>query len=100
MQEVALVAMSLQGIDTVHKVSYKIMVLLGGWAAEKRVFGHLSTGAADDLAKVTDMATRYGMVESLGSSPTRPSASRACCPVAGSPARTRSRTLTRPCGRS
>jgi cell division protease FtsH len=34
------------------------------------VFGHLSTGAADDLAKVTDIArdmvTRYGMVEELG----------------------------------
>ncbi|WP_439114357.1 ATP-dependent zinc metalloprotease FtsH [Hydrogenophaga sp.] len=94
-----LVAMSLPGTDTVHKVSiiprgigalgytiqrptedrflmtaqeleHKIMVLLGGRAAEKLVFGHLSTGAADDLAKVTDiardMATRYGMVESLG----------------------------------
>jgi cell division protease FtsH len=46
------------------------MVLLGGRAAEKVVFGHLSTGAADDLAKVTDIArdmvTRYGMVEELG----------------------------------
>jgi cell division protease FtsH len=34
------------------------------------VFGHLSTGAADDLAKVTDIARsmvmRYGMVEKLG----------------------------------
>jgi cell division protease FtsH len=34
------------------------------------VFGHLSTSAADDLAKVTDIArdmvTRYGMVEELG----------------------------------
>jgi cell division protease FtsH len=34
------------------------------------VFGHLSTGAADDLAKVTDIARsmvmRYGMVKSLG----------------------------------
>jgi cell division protease FtsH len=34
------------------------------------VFGHLSTGAADDPAKVTDIArdrvTRYGMVEDLG----------------------------------
>ncbi|MCB1982672.1 MAG: cell division protein FtsH, partial [Rhodoferax sp.] len=33
-------------------------------------FGELSTGAADDLAKVTDiardMAMRYGMVEELG----------------------------------
>jgi len=95
----ALVAMSLPGSDPVHKVSiiprgigalgytiqrptedrflmtrdelvHKIMVLLGGRAAEKLVFGHLSTGAADDLAKVTDIArdmvTRYGMVEQLG----------------------------------
>ncbi|MBI1396423.1 MAG: ATP-dependent zinc metalloprotease FtsH [Betaproteobacteria bacterium] len=95
----ALVAMSLPGTDPVHKVSiiprgvgalgytiqrptedrflmtreelvHKIMVLLGGRAAEKLVFGHLSTGAADDLAKVTDIArdmvTRYGMVEDLG----------------------------------
>jgi cell division protease FtsH len=95
----ALVALSLPGSDAVHKVSiiprgigalgytiqrptedrflmtreelvHKIMVLLGGRAAEKLVFGHLSTGAADDLAKVTDIArdmvTRYGMVEPLG----------------------------------
>jgi cell division protease FtsH len=95
----ALVALSLPGSDPVHKVSiiprgigalgytiqrptedrflmtreeleHKIMVLLGGRAAEKLVFGHLSTGAADDLAKVTDIArdmvTRYGMVEELG----------------------------------
>ncbi|HEX4854033.1 ATP-dependent zinc metalloprotease FtsH, partial [Arenimonas sp.] len=95
----ALVALSLPGTDPVHKVSiiprgigalgytiqrptedrflmtreeleHKIMVLLGGRAAEKLVFGHLSTGAADDLAKVTDIArdmvTRYGMVEELG----------------------------------
>jgi cell division protease FtsH len=45
-------------------------VLLGGRAAEQVVFGHLSTGAADDLAKVTDIARsmvmRYGMVPSLG----------------------------------
>jgi cell division protease FtsH len=95
----ALTALALPGTDPVHKVSiiprgigalgytiqrptedrflmtreeleYKIMVLLGGRAAEKLVFGHLSTGAADDLAKVTDIArdmvTRYGMVEELG----------------------------------
>jgi len=45
-------------------------VLLGGRAAEWVVFKHLSTGAADDLAKVTDIAramvTRYGMSEKLG----------------------------------
>ncbi len=52
------------------ELEHKIMVLLGGRAAEKLVFEHLSTGAADDLAKVTDIArdmvTRYGMVEELG----------------------------------
>jgi cell division protease FtsH len=95
----ALTALALPGSDPVHKVSIiprgigalgytiqrptedrflmtreelenKIAVLLGGRAAEKLVFGHLSTGAADDLAKVTDIArdmvTRYGMVEDLG----------------------------------
>src|SRR3546814_8490148 len=95
----ALVALALPGMDAVHKVSIiprgigalgypiqrptedrylmtreelerKIAVLLGGRAAEKAVFGHLSTGAADDLARVTDIArsmvTRYGMDEALG----------------------------------
>lgn len=45
-------------------------VLLGGRAAELLVFDHLSTGAADDLRRVTDIArsmvTRYGMSEKLG----------------------------------
>ena len=45
-------------------------VLLGGRAAEEVIYGHLSTGAANDLAKVTDIARsmvmRYGMVRSLG----------------------------------
>ena len=95
----ALVAMSVPGSDPVHKISIiprgigalgytiqrptedrflmtreelenKMTVLLGGRAAEQVVFGHLSTGAADDLAKVTgiarSMALRYGMVEKLG----------------------------------
>jgi cell division protease FtsH len=52
------------------ELEQKIAVLLGGRAAEKLVFELLSTGAADDLAKATDMArdmvTRYGMDESLG----------------------------------
>ncbi len=55
---------------TREELERKVMVLLGGRAAEKLVFGQLSTGAADDLAKVTDIArdmvTRYGMDESLG----------------------------------
>ncbi|MBK6961563.1 MAG: ATP-dependent zinc metalloprotease FtsH [Gammaproteobacteria bacterium] len=95
----ALVALSLPGTDPVHKVSiiprgigalgytiqrptedrylmsraeleHKIAVLMGGRAAEHLVFGELSTGAADDLAKATDIAhdmiTRYGMDEALG----------------------------------
>jgi cell division protease FtsH len=96
----ALVALSLPGVDPVHKISIiprgvgalgytiqrpiedrflmtkeelenKMAVLLGGRAAEWIVFGHLSTGAADDLRRVTDIArsmvTRYGMSEKLGS---------------------------------
>ena len=95
----ALVALAQPGADVVHKVSIiprgigalgytiqrpsedrylitrpeleqKIAVLLGGRAAEKLVFGWLSTGAADDLAKATgmarDMVMRYGMDEDLG----------------------------------
>jgi cell division protease FtsH len=52
------------------ELEQKLCVLLGGRAAEHVIFGHLSTGASDDLARATDaargMATRYGMVESLG----------------------------------
>jgi len=48
----------------------KMTVLLGGRAAETIVFGEFSTGAADDLAKATDIArsmvARYGMYEKLG----------------------------------
>ncbi|SDI53222.1 ATP-dependent zinc metalloprotease FtsH [Pseudomonas panipatensis] len=48
----------------------RMVVLLAGRAAESLVFGEISTGAADDLAKVTDIArqlvTRFGMSESLG----------------------------------
>ena len=95
----ALVAMSLPGTDPVHKVSIiprgigalgytiqrpiedrflmtrdelenKMAVLLGGRAAEVLIFGRLSTGAADDLSKATDIArnmvARYGMDETLG----------------------------------
>src|SRR5438552_4354756 len=95
----AIVAMSLPGTDPVHKISIiprgigalgytiqrptedrylmtreelenKMAVLLGGRAAEQIIYGRLSTGAADDLAKVTDIARsmvmRYGMEEKLG----------------------------------
>src|SRR5438874_1417053 len=94
-----LVALSLPGTDKVHKVSIiprgigslgytiqrptedrflmtrqelenKMAVLLGGRAAEHIIFNENSTGAADDLVKVTDIArslvTRYGMSEELG----------------------------------
>lgn len=106
----ALVALALPGMDVVHKVSIiprgigslgytiqrptedrylmtkheleqKISVLLAGRAAEKLVFNEVSTGAADDLARATDIArdmvTRYGMDEGLGCmayEPPRPTA--------------------------
>ena len=95
----ALAAAAIAGSDPIHKVSIiprgigalgytiqrptedrylmtrteledKIAVLLGGRAAEKVLFDHLSTGAADDLAKATEiargMAMRYAMIPSLG----------------------------------
>jgi cell division protease FtsH len=95
----ALVAMSLPGQDPVQKISIiprgigalgftmqrptedrylmtrgeledRMAVLLGGRAAEQIAFGELSTGAADDLDKVTEIARsivmRYGMSEALG----------------------------------
>jgi cell division protease FtsH len=95
----AMVALALPGTDTVHKVSIiprgvgalgytiqrptedrylmtraelenKMAALLGGRAAEQLVFSEVSTGAADDLARVTDIARamvlRYGMSEALG----------------------------------
>jgi len=95
----ALVALSLPGQDPVQKISIiprgigalgytlqrptddrylmtrqeladKMAVLLGGRAAEQLVFDEVSTGAADDLGKVTEIArsmvTRYGMHDDLG----------------------------------
>jgi cell division protease FtsH len=95
----ALVALAQPGSDAVHKVSIvprgigalgytlqrpsedrylvrrseldgRITALLGGRAAEQLVFGELSTGAADDIARATaiarDMVTRYGMDAGLG----------------------------------
>ncbi len=48
----------------------EIAALLGGWAAEKLVFGELTTGASNDLKVATNMArklvTQYGMSETLG----------------------------------
>ena len=96
----AMLAYAMPGADRVHKVSIiprgigslgytiqrpiddrflmtkqelenKIAILLGGRAAELVVFNHLSTGAANDLMRATEIAhsmvTRYGMSDRLGS---------------------------------
>ncbi|MBC6004298.1 MAG: AAA family ATPase [Paeniclostridium sordellii] len=56
-------------IYTKDELLGKIKILLAGKAAEEIIFGHKSTGAKDDLKKVTDIATQmvceYGM-SSLG----------------------------------
>ena len=48
----------------------EIAALLGGYAAEKLVFGELTTGASNDLKVATSMArklvTQYGMSDELG----------------------------------
>lgn len=95
----AVVAISLPGSDKVRKVSIiprgigalgytlqspiedrylmtneelenKIIILLGGRAAEKVFFGNFSTGSSDDIAKVTQIARgfalKYGMIPELG----------------------------------
>ncbi|POF34600.1 ATP-dependent zinc metalloprotease FtsH [Roseibium marinum] len=95
----ALVAANLEGCDPVHKISIiprgigalgytmqrptedrfllasrdlenRMTVLMGGRAAEDIVLGEISTGAADDLQKVTevarDMVMRFGMETALG----------------------------------
>ena len=95
----ALAAANLPGADPVHKVSIiprsigalgytmqrptedrflittgelknRMTVLLAGRAAEDMTFGEISTGAADDLDKATDIArqmvTRFGMSADLG----------------------------------
>ncbi|MGL5752260.1 MAG: ATP-dependent metallopeptidase FtsH/Yme1/Tma family protein [Paraclostridium sp.] len=52
-------------IYTKDELVGKIKILLAGKAAEEIIFGHKSTGAKDDLKKVTDIATQmvcdYGM---------------------------------------
>ncbi len=94
----ALAASLLPGTDPVHKVTIvprgralgytmqrptedrfllneselqsRLMVMLGGRVAEALVFGEVSTGAADDLARATDLArrmvTEFGMSPALG----------------------------------
>lgn len=48
----------------------RIAILLGGRSAEEIVFGKVSTGAADDIQKATELAERaitlYGMSDRLG----------------------------------
>ena len=55
---------------TVDELKNRMVVLLAGRAAEEMVYGTVSTGASDDLAKATDIArqmvTTYGMSPDLG----------------------------------
>ncbi len=48
----------------------RMVMMLGGRAAEEVTFGEVTTGAADDLRRVTDLARRmvaqFGMSESIG----------------------------------
>ena len=48
----------------------RLMILLGGRAAEELIFDRVSTGASDDIQKATDLAERcitlYGMSKTLG----------------------------------
>jgi cell division protease FtsH len=57
-------------VITAAELRDRMVVLMGGRAAESVVFGEISTGAADDLAKATDIArqyvTRFGMGEETG----------------------------------
>ena len=95
----AIVALALPRTDEIHKISIiprgigalgytiqrptedrflmtrvelqnKMAVMMGGRAAEQIVFSEISTGAADDLVRATDIARamvlRYGMSEVLG----------------------------------
>ena len=53
-----------------NKMLERIIVLLGGMAAEKLIFNDVSTGASSDLQRATSIArsmvTRYGMSDVLG----------------------------------
>jgi cell division protease FtsH len=57
-------------IETEGALETKLTVALGGRAAELSVFGELSTGAADDLVRATELARemvmRFGMDETVG----------------------------------
>src|SRR5262245_480825 len=94
----ALVAMLLPGADPVHKVTIiprgmalgvtqqlplddrytysrdylmtRLAMMFGGRAAEELVFGHMTTGAGDDIEKATELARKmvceWGMSKELG----------------------------------
>ena len=55
---------------TFPELKDRMIVLMAGRAAEELIFGEISTGASDDLAKATDIArecvTRFGMDASIG----------------------------------
>lgn len=55
---------------SVSELKDRMTVLMAGRAAEDLVFGEVSTGASDDLAKATDIAreyvTRFGMAPEIG----------------------------------
>jgi cell division protease FtsH len=57
-------------IATRRELEGRLAVLLGGRAAELVAFGELSTGAADDLVKATELARemvmRHGMDDTVG----------------------------------
>ena len=55
---------------TTEELNEKICALLGGRIAEQIIFGKISTGAQNDLERITNMAcamvVEYGMSEELG----------------------------------
>jgi len=55
----------------VEELEDRVAVMLAGRAAEKIVFGTISTGANDDIQRATELArrmvTEFGMSEKLGS---------------------------------
>jgi len=57
-------------LSTRSELERRVAVLMGGRAAEMLAFNEVSTGAADDLAKATDIAremvVRHGMDASVG----------------------------------
>jgi cell division protease FtsH len=57
-------------LHTRSELAARLVVLLGGYAAERLVLGEVSTGAEHDLAEVTRLASKmvahYGMSEALG----------------------------------